>query len=562
MFFLALTALLGLALSANAFAQLFPKEEAMRERFFIVNNQAYKHLPALSAVGEFWSMLGSAKEQGLSIDFYADIGASALAKAVAAYKAGLAADTPPFLFYSGYVLLHGGSRYLLPVDAKGATAAELAKSGTDLDALKKVLIGKGAPMHLFIVVGKTLDDETLKPGLKALERAAMKPFIDISMGGSSQVFAASANMVSSMMLGIGIGIPRSPADPVDAISSASAPVGAVDAVGVASTSRPAERAIGISIPSLDDLRWKAEANALRSILENMGYEVIIGEHRYDPRLEREQFEGMMKSGVSVIIAKAADDAACAILADRAASMGVRVIAYDSFIKTDSIACYLGWDWEAIGEAQARALVALKPSGRYVLLGGSPYDPAAERFRAGQMNVIGPRINAGEIEVVADQWVDHWDPANAKRLMQNIIIATGGKFDAVLASNDGTALGALEAMKAKNIRAPITGQDATAEGCNSIALGGLSATIFKDIRLLPRAAAEIADRLARGLPLEGAVTRSLAKLTGDADLLGTVPCIFLEPVIVTKENLYELVVKSGFQSWDEVYKGVRNPPPRP
>ena len=59
--------------------------------------------------------------------------------------------------------------------------------------------------------------------------------------------------------------------------------------------------------------------------------------------------------------------------------------------------------------------------------------------------------------------------NALKLMENILTAAGNDIDAVVASNDGTALGALQAMKAQGLagKVPISGQDATADGCNSI-----------------------------------------------------------------------------------------------
>ena len=59
-----------------------------------------------------------------------------------------------------------------------------------------------------------------------------------------------------------------------------------------------------------------------------------------------------------------------------------------------------------------------------------------------------------------------DAANASKLMENILTAQQNKIDAVVASNDGTGLGALTSMKAQGLagKVPISGQDATADGC--------------------------------------------------------------------------------------------------
>ena len=126
----------------------------------------------------------------------------------------------------------------------------------------------------------------------------------------------------------------------------------------------------------------------------------------------------------------------------------------------------------------------------------------------------------------------------------------------MASNDGTALGALTAMKAQGLAGtvPISGQDATADGCNSIVKGEQTVTVFKDTRLLSPLAVELADKLLKGEDL-GLDMYTLAELTLDDTLEGSVPCKFLPVIQVTKENVYDVVVVSGFQSYDDVYRDI-------
>jgi len=146
-------------------------------------------------------------------------------------------------------------------------------------------------------------------------------------------------------------------------------------------------------------------------------------------------------------------------------------------------------------------------------------------------------------------------------MENIITSTGKKFDAVVASNDGTALGALEAMKVVGLagKVPISGQDATEAGCNSIARGELTVTVLKDTRKLTPLACELAIKLAKGEALSDLAATPLADLTGDKSKTGTVPCKFLQVFQVTKANVKELVVDSGFQPYEGVYKDVKDAP---
>ncbi len=164
------------------------------------------------------------------------------------------------------------------------------------------------------------------------------------------------------------------------------------------------------------------------------------------------------------------------------------------------------------------------------MGGSPTDNNAILFRQGQDEIVDPYVEAGKIEIVADQWVDNWDPANAVMIMENILTATGNEFDAVVASNDGTALGALQAMSAQGLAGmvPISGQDATADGCNSIVKGELTVSILKDIRDLSPLAIDLIDQLLKGEDA-GLEMYTMAELTNDPTKEGEVPCSFL-PVL--------------------------------
>jgi len=174
-----------------------------------------------------------------------------------------------------------------------------------------------------------------------------------------------------------------------------------------------------------------------------------------------------------------------------------------------------------------------------------------------MEIVQPYIDAGIVKIVADQWVDNWDPAYAKAMMERILTAQQNKIDAVIASNDGTALGELQVLAAHGLagKVPISGQDATAEGCNSIVKSQQTVTIFKDTRLLAPKAVEMMDALIRGHSISGLQQYSLAILTGDRTLTGNIQAAFLPIVQVTKANVYDLVVRSGFQNYDNVYSGV-------
>jgi D-xylose transport system substrate-binding protein len=323
--------------------------------------------------------------------------------------------------------------------------------------------------------------------------------------------------------------------------------------------------VGLSFSDFETERWSVEADALTELFEAEGAEVIVQVANHDAKLQNDQIDNMVTQGCDVIIVVAEDGAAAATAVDAAAAEGVPVIAYDRLIKSANLACYISFDNVEVGRCQARGVLDVVDSGRFVLLGGSPTDNNAILFRKGQMEVLQPLIDSGQITIVADQWVESWTQANALVIMENILTATGNDIDAVVASNDGTALGALQAMEAQGLAGsvPISGQDATEAGCQSIIDGQLTMTVLKDLRNLAPLARDVALLLANGKRVPGLVTYSLAELTGD-DIDGTVDCKFLEVISVNQDNLYEEVIVSGFQDYDVVYANVpaSERPPRP
>jgi D-xylose transport system substrate-binding protein len=326
--------------------------------------------------------------------------------------------------------------------------------------------------------------------------------------------------------------------------------------------------VGLSFSDFATERWKLEADLMKKLLEAKGYEVIVAEANHDVKLQNDQIDNMLTQKVKGLIVIAEDGDAAATAVDKAAKAGVKVIAYDRLIKTSTIGAYISFNNTEVGRQEALGVMtALGIPGsttwtkdnpaKIVLSGGSPTDNNAHLVRAGQMEIIQPYLDQGIITVVADQWVDNWDPANAEKMMENILTGQQNKIDGVIASNDGTALGELQAMKAQGLagKVPISGQDATADGCNSIVKGEQTVSVYKDIRLLSPMAVDMIDKLIKGQSIAELKGYALSDLTGDSSKTGTVPCLFLPVQQVNKANVFDLIVKSGFQSYDDVYRDI-------
>jgi D-xylose transport system substrate-binding protein len=341
------------------------------------------------------------------------------------------------------------------------------------------------------------------------------------------------------------------------------------AVAACQPSKGAKIKIGLSFSDFATERWPNEAVLLTRLGYEKGAQVIFQVANHDEKLQNEQIENMVIQGVKALIIVAENGDTVAAAAADAHEAGVKVIAYDRLIKTPKIDAYISFDNVEVGRAQARGVLAARNTGNFVLLGGSPTDNNAHLLRTGQMEILKPLIDSGRIKVVADQWVESWEAANAARVMADILVAQKNKVDAVVASNDGTALGALQAMEVQGLagKVPISGQDATAAGSASIVEEGLTVTVFKDIRKLSPLAIQLALDLVGGVktgPVADLKMFPLAELALDKKLTGEVPCLFLKVVPVDKTNLYEEVVKSGFQKYDDVYRDIPESkrPPKP
>ena len=347
----------------------------------------------------------------------------------------------------------------------------------------------------------------------------------------------------------------------------------------ASSSAPASSGkikVGLSFSDFATERWKGENDLMTKLLQDKGYDVLSQQANHDVKLQNDQIDTMVSQGAKALIIIAEDGDAAVTSVDKAVKAGVKVIAYDRLIKSPNISAYISFNNTEVGRQEALGVMtALNfDSGKWTtanpakifMMGGSPTDNNAILVRQGQLEKVQPYVDKGIAKIVADQWVDNWDATNAHNIMENVLTAQKNQIDAVVASNDGTALGALQALKAQGLagKVPISGQDATADGCNSIVKGEQTVSVYKDTRLLSPLAVKLADEFLKGQSDPDLKSFTMAELTNDKTKAGNVMADFLPVVQVTKANVYDVVVKSGFQKYDDVYRDIPDAqrPPKP
>jgi D-xylose transport system substrate-binding protein len=318
--------------------------------------------------------------------------------------------------------------------------------------------------------------------------------------------------------------------------------------------------IGLSLDTLKESRWQADRDLFVKRAQELGARVDVQSANGDDNQQIRDVESLLTAGAKVIVIVPHDGVAMAKAVEMAHKVGVPVIAYDRLIRNSDLDLYLSFDNVKVGELQAKYVVSKLPNGkgRIVRVFGSPADNNAKLFKQGQDNVLNPLIKKGDIKIVREDWAEDWKPDNAKRIVNAAITDTGGNFDAVLASADSVAGGSIQALLEAGLakKVIVTGQDAELAACQRIAQGTQTMSIYKPLKMLATSAAEAAVKMAKGQP----VIAPRVVNNGKTD----VPAVLNDIHVADKSNLVSLVVKDGFQSYDEVYRGVpaSQRPPKP
>ena len=321
--------------------------------------------------------------------------------------------------------------------------------------------------------------------------------------------------------------------------------------------------IGVAMPTQDLQRWTQDGSNMKAELEAKGYEVDLQYAGNDSATQASQIENMIANGDQLLVVASIDGDSLGTVLAQAKEANIPVISYDRLImNTDAISYYATFDNYLVGKTQGEFLVdALdleNADGPFNLeiVTGDPGDNNVNFFYGGAMDVLQPYIDEGKLVVPSGQIAKeevataNWATDAAQSRFENILssnYADGTNLDAVLASNDSTALGVENALAANYTgEYPIiTGQDCDIANVANIVAGKQAMSVFKDTRALASQVVEMVDAIISGEEVPVNDTETYDNGTG------IIPSYLCEPVAVTQDNYKEMLIDSGYYTEDQI-----------
>jgi D-xylose transport system substrate-binding protein len=304
--------------------------------------------------------------------------------------------------------------------------------------------------------------------------------------------------------------------------------------------------IGFSMDTLKEERWQRDKRLVEQRARELGAVLDVQVANGDDAVQTKQCENLLTKGIDVLIVVPHNGEIASSIVDAAHRKGVPVIAYDRMIRNADVDLHVAHEQEKIGEMQAAYALERVPKGNYVLIGGAPTDYNAMILRDGQMRILEPAIERGDIKIISQQFAREWKAEEALRITEDALTRTGRKIDAIVASNDGTAGGAISALEAAGLagKVLVTGLDAEKPALQRILAGTQTMTIYTPIEPLAFGAVDAAVRLARKEPVSATARIHNGKTE--------VPSILYGSIAVDKSNLDDTVIKDGYHRREDIY----------
>ena len=309
--------------------------------------------------------------------------------------------------------------------------------------------------------------------------------------------------------------------------------------------------IGFAMATIKEERWQKDKKLFEEYctkLENVECAVKVANS--NAQTQANDVDNLLTQGLDILVIAPHDATQAASMVDKAKAQNVPVISYDRLINSDKIDLYISHQVPVIGRKMAEYALEKVPKGNYVMVYGDSADNNAVIMKKEQLDVLKSAVDKGDVKIVADQNAKDWKSEESLKIVENALTQNADKIDVVIASNDGTAGGAIAALETKGLagKVIVTGQDAEKAALQRIAEGKQTMTVYKPIQPLAEGAIDAAIKIVMGEKFESET------FTNDA-ISKDIQAILLPITVVDKGNLLETVVKDGWITYEDLFANI-------
>lgn len=302
--------------------------------------------------------------------------------------------------------------------------------------------------------------------------------------------------------------------------------------------------IGLSFDSFFMERRERERDVFISAAKEAGANVNVQNANGSLEEQERQIQYFIDKKMDVIVVAPVDGNGLSEVVQKAREANIPVVAYDRMLRDVGVDLYIAFDNEEAGRQMAYAMLKEAPSIRNVImLCGPESDYGVAKTELGFCGVI----QANNANILDKQYLEDWTGEEAAAYIENHADIVR-KADAIMCENDNIATTVIRSLSENRLAGivKVAGQDADLEACQRIAEGTQLVTVYKPVEELAKKAALACLQLAHG---ENPGTEQVF------DGRFEIPAVILRPVAVSKRNLYDVVIKSGFHSMEDVYLNI-------
>jgi D-xylose ABC transporter substrate-binding protein len=287
--------------------------------------------------------------------------------------------------------------------------------------------------------------------------------------------------------------------------------------------------IGLLMDQYNVERWAQDTTFFIQNVEKLGGEVICLSANGDPDKQLEQAKKLIDQKVDVLVILPVDLKKAAEIVKLANQASIQVISYDRLIQEANVNYYVSFDNVKVGQLQADYIKNRLQKGNVALIGGASIDKNSFLLQFGQMGILQPYIERGDIKLVYNKMVKAWTFEEGYEAAKECL--NKHRVDAIICGNDLLASGAIKALQEKGLagKVLVAGQDADTKARENIVLGLQTMSVYKSIEDLASNAARMAMDLAKG----NTIFYATFTVNNGTKL---VPSLLIDPISVNRGNI--------------------------